>query len=312
MISLIGAPCDAGANMAGAALGPYALRRAGVQQGLQKIGCKVIDRGDLKIPTSEPHVEVQGYRNFHEVLAWNRAVYAAVADALNVGDIPVLLGGDHSLAMGSISAVASNCQRQNKELRVLWLDAHADFNTANTSITGNMHGMPLTALCGQGPSELTELAGFSPALRASQIRLLGVRSVDPEERRAVRRAALPMLTMRHIQGRGIIQAMNIALSDIEPGTHLHVSFDVDCLDPLVLPGVSTPEDGGLQLDSLRYCMARIAQTGCVASVDLVELNPLADPTGKSAERAVELLTVLLNPEWERHVQRQFDWAEHAG
>lgn len=312
MISLIGAPCDAGANTAGAAMGPDALRRAGIQYGLQKMGCKVTDLGDLQIAVPAQDVEVQGYRNFHEVLAWNRAVYLAVANALNEGDLPVLLGGDHSLAMGSISAVSAHCRRKHKALRVVWLDAHADFNTARTSITGNMHGMPLTALCGQGPPELTELAGFSPALHASQIRLLGVRSIDPEEHRAVRRAALSMVTMRHIHGRGIVQSMNAALADIDPGMHVHVSFDVDCIDPLILPGVSTPEEGGLQLDALRYCMARIAQTGCVGSVDLVELNPLADPTGESAERAAELLAVLLNPDWARHVQRPFDWAEHAG
>lgn len=312
MIALIGAPCDAGANTAGSALGPDALRRAGIQYSLQKTGCKVEDLGDLQVELPEKDTVVQGYRNFHEVVAWNRAVHLAVASALKDGNVPVLLGGDHSLAMGSISAVSAHCRRVHKALRVVWLDAHADFNTASTSTTGNMHGMPLTALCGQGPPELTQLGGFCPALQASQIRLLGVRSIDPEEHRAVRRAALPIVTMRNIHGRGIVQAMNAALADIDPGTHLHVSFDVDCIDPSVLPGVSTPEEGGLQLDALHYCLARIAQTGCVASVDLVELNPLADPSGESAERAVELLSVLLNPDWERHVQRPFDWVEHAG
>jgi arginase len=312
MIALIGAPCDAGANTAGSALGPDALRRAGIQYSLQKTGCKVEDLGDLQVELPEKDTVVQGYRNFHEVVAWNRAVHLAVASALKDGNVPVLLGGDHSLAMGSISAVSAHCRRAHKALRVVWLDAHADFNTASTSTTGNMHGMPLTALCGQGPPELTQLGGFCPALQASQIRLLGVRSIDPEEHRAVRRAALPMVTMRNIHGRGIVQAMNAALADIDPGTHVHVSFDVDCIDPSVLPGVSTPEKGGLQLDALHYCLARIAQTGCVASVDLVELNPLADPSGESAERAVELLSVLLNPDWERHVQRPFDWVEHAG
>lgn len=312
MIALIGAPCDAGANTAGSALGPGALRRAGIQYSLQKTGCKVEDLGDLQVELPEKDTVVQGYRNFHEVVAWNRAVHLAVASALKDGNVPVLLGGDHSLAMGSISAVSAHCRRAHKALRVVWLDAHADFNTASTSTTGNMHGMPLTALCGQGPPELTQLGGFCPALQASQIRLLGVRSIDPEEHRAVRRAALTMVTMRNIHGRGIVQAMNAALADIDPGTHVHVSFDVDCIDPSVLPGVSTPEQGGLQLDALHYCLARIAQTGCVASVDLVELNPLADPSGESAERAVELLSVLLNPDWERHVQRPFDWVEHAG
>ncbi|WP_341236892.1 arginase [uncultured Limnobacter sp.] len=311
MIALIGAPCDAGANTAGSALGPDALRRAGIQYSLQKTGCKVEDLGDLQVELPENDTVVQGYRNFHEVVAWNRAVHLAVASALKDGNVPVLLGGDHSLAMGSISAVSAHCRRVHKALRVVWLDAHADFNTASTSTTGNMHGMPLTALCGQGPPELTQLGGFCPALQASQIRLLGVRSIDPEEHRAVRRAALPIVTMRNIHGRGIVQAMNAALADIDPGTHVHVSFDVDCIDPSVLPGVSTPEEGGLQLNALHYCLARIAQTGCVASVDLVELNPLADPSGESAERAVELLSVLLNPDWERHVQRPFDWAEHA-
>ena len=175
MIALIGAPCDAGANTAGSALGPDALRRAGIQYSLQKTGCKVEDLGDLQVELPENDTVVQGYRNFHEVVAWNRAVHLAVASALKDGNVPVLLGGDHSLAMGSISAVSAHCRRAHKALRVVWLDAHADFNTASTSTTGNMHGMPLTALCGQGPPELTQLGGFCPALQASQIRLLGVR-----------------------------------------------------------------------------------------------------------------------------------------
>lgn len=312
MIVLIGAPCDAGANTAGAALGPDALRHAGLQRVLQKSGCHVDDLGDLQIVQPEQSIDKPGYRHFREVLAWNLAVQSAINRELKQCRLPVLLGGDHSLAIGSISAVSAHCHDEGKALRVLWLDAHADFNTASTSGTGNMHGMPLSVLCGQGPVELTRLGGFSPALLPSQVCLLGVRSIDPKEQVAVRYAGLSVLSMQRIRGRGITQAMNSALAGIEPGTHLHVSIDLDCLDPLVLPGVSTPESEGMQLDTLAYCMARIAQTGCVASVDLVELNPLADTSGASARHAVELLATLLNPQWGRHVQRPLNWAEHAG
>lgn len=312
MITLIGAPCDAGANRPGACFGPQALRFAGVQPSLEQTGCSVEDLGDLQVQQISTPVQVPGYRHFTEVLAWNHQVHIATSKALLAGKLPVLLGGDHSLAMGSISAVAAHCRANRKRLRVLWLDAHADFNTAATSVTGNMHGMPLTVLCGLGPRELTHLGGFSPALLPEQVRLLGVRSVDPEEKHALRRASVPVLSMRRIQGQGIVRTMNTALSNLDENTHVHVSFDVDCLDPLVAPGVSTPEDNGMQMDTLRYCMARVAQTGCVGSVDLVELNPLVDPTGASAQRAVELLSVLLNPAWGRHVQRKLEWVVHEG
>lgn len=311
MITLIGAPCDAGANRPGANLGPQALRLAGVQRCLAQTAVQVEDWGDVQIDELPEPVDVPGYRNFHQVLAWNRVVCSATAKALAADKLPVLLGGDHSLAIGSISAVAAHCRAKGKRLCVLWLDAHADFNTASTSLTGNMHGMPLTVLCGQGPPELTQLGGYSPALLPEQVCLLGVRSIDPREKYALRRASVPVLSMQRIQRRGIVRAMNSALSNLDESIHVHVSFDVDCLDPLVAPGVSTPEINGMQMDTLRYCMARIAQTGCVGSVDLVELNPLADPGGESAQRAIELLSVLLNPAWGRHVQRNFEWTTHA-
>lgn len=311
MIKLMGAPCDAGANTAGASLGPNALRQAGVVSSLQEMGCLVEDCGDLAVGRFATEETLQGHRHFQEVLAWNRVVYSETSKVLLEGALPVLLGGDHSLAMGSISAVSAYCRQQNRELRVVWLDAHADFNTGTTSTTGNMHGMPLTVLCGEGPVELTQLGGISPALLPSQVYLLGVRSVDPEEKNALRRVNLHVSSMQRIRGKGIVRAMDKVLAGVVPGMHLHVSFDVDCLDPLVLPGVSTPEAGGMQIDALSYCMARIAQTGCVGSVDLVELNPLVDPTGTSAEHAVQLLAVLLDPDWGRHVQRVFDWTGYA-
>ena len=243
MIKLIGAPCDAGANKTGASLGPNALRQAGVVGGLRGMGCLVEDCGDLSVGLFAKEESLQGHRNFQEVLAWNRAVFSGTRKVLFEGALPVLLGGDHSLAMGSISAVSAHFRQQKKTLRVVWLDAHADFNTGNTSTTGNMHGMPLTVLCGEGPVELTQLGGFSPALLPSQVYLLGVRSVDPEEKHALRRVNLPVLSMQRIRGKGIARAMDKVLADVVPGMHVHVSFDVDCLDPLVLRSCGTKSLG---------------------------------------------------------------------
>jgi arginase len=229
-ISLIGAPTDIGAGARGASMGPEALRVAGLQAALESRGLLVLDHGNLNGPANPWLPPVDGYRHLNEVVQWNQAVFDAVRGELQQGHLPILLGGDHSLGLGSISAVARHCVDTGRKLRVLWLDAHADFNTSALTPSGNVHGMPVACLCGFGPAALTELAcmpGGGPALRPQQIRQIGIRSVDEGERRFVHEQGLEVFDMRFIDEVGMRQTMLQALDGLDADTHLHVSFDVD-------------------------------------------------------------------------------------
>jgi arginase len=287
--SLVGAPTDVGAGSRGASMGPEALRVAGLQAMLESQGATVTDLGNLPGPTNPARPAADGYRHLPEVVAWNRAVHAAVAGELAAGHLPVLLGGDHSLAIGSISAVARHCRAAGRPLRVLWLDAHADFNTRALTPSGNLHGMPVACLTGHGPRELVDLGGPGPALAAAEIRQLGIRSVDEGEKRLVHEAGLEVFDMRFIDERGMRHAMERALEGLGRDAHLHVSFDVDFLDPEVAPGVATTVPGGPSYREAQLCMEMIADTGLLGSLDIVELNPALDVRNRTAEVTVELV-----------------------
>ncbi|HEY2036616.1 MAG TPA: arginase, partial [Steroidobacteraceae bacterium] len=226
------------------------------------------------------------------VLAWNRLLHDAVYEELGAGRLPILLGGDHSLGMGSISAVARHCRAVGKKLRVLWLDAHADFNTGELSPSGNLHGMPLACLCGFGPRELVELGGSGPSLHPQWIRQIGVRSIDEGEKRFLHELAIEVFDMRYIDEMGMRQTMEQALSGLDRDTHLHVSFDVDFLDPDIAPGVGTVVPGGPTYREAQLCMEMIADTRLVGSLDVVELNPALDVRNETAVLAVSLLESL--------------------
>jgi arginase len=290
--TLIGAPTDIGANDRGASMGPEALRVAGLQAALVGRGFKVIDRGNLSGPGNPWRGPVGGYRHLQEVIEWNRRVHESVHAELTAGHLPILLGGDHSLAIGSISAVARHCRELRKKLRVLWLDAHADFNTSDLTPTGNIHGMPVACLCGFGPRELTTLGGHSPALSPSWIRQIGIRSVDEGEKRFVHEQHLEVFDMRYIDEMGVRETMQHALEGLDASTHLHVSFDVDFLDPDVAPGVGTTVPGGPTYREAQLCMEMIADTGLVGSLDIMELNPAMDVRNKTAMVAVDLVESL--------------------
>ena len=291
-ISLIGAPTDIGAGTRGASMGPEALRVAGLGPALQARGLQVTDLGNLNGPANPWLEAVDGYRHLDEVLAWNRLVYEAVSGELAAGRFPVLVGGDHCLAVGSISAVARHCREVGKQLRVLWLDAHADFNTRVLTPSGNLHGMPLACLCGFGPAGLLDLSGERPAIRPQWVRMLGVRSVDPGEKRFVHEQGLDVFDMRFIDEMGMRHAMELALAGVDANTHLHVSFDVDFLDPEIAPGVGTTVLGGPSYREAQLCMEMIADTGCMASLDVMELNPALDLRNKTAELTVDLIESL--------------------
>ncbi|HEX7114141.1 MAG TPA: arginase, partial [Steroidobacter sp.] len=259
--SLIGAPTDVGASVRGASMGPEALRVAGLHSALVSRGLDLVDRGNLSGPGNPWQPVKEGYRHLNEVVAWNRQVHEAVYRELNEQRLPILLGGDHCLAIGSISAVARYCREQNKKLRVLWLDAHADFNTSELSPSGNIHGMPVACLCGFGPRELTEMGGYRPALKPQDITQVGIRSVDPGEKRFVHEQGLEVFDMRYIDEMGMRHTMEQALASLDDNTHLHVSFDVDFLDPEVAPGVATTVPGGPTYREAQLCMEMIADTG---------------------------------------------------
>ena len=291
-ISLIGAPTDIGAGHRGASMGPEALRVAGLADALRARGFDVADRGNLAGPVNPWQPPHGGYRHLPEVVAWTRAVMEAVGAELGGGRLPVLLGGDHCLAVGSITAVARYCSQKGKKLRILWLDAHADFNTSTITPSGNVHGMPVACLCGFGPRELTEIGGSAPAIAASSISQIGIRSVDAGEKKLVRDAGLDIYDMRYIDEMGMKRVMEEALGGIDADTHLHVSFDVDFLDPAIAPAVGTTVPGGPNYREAQLCMEMIADTGRLASLDVMELNPALDVRNGTAIVAVDLIESL--------------------
>jgi len=206
--------------------------------------------------------------------------------------LPLFIGGDHSLAIGSISAVARHCRATGRKLRVLWLDAHADFNTAALTTTGNIHGMPVACLCGFGPEELTRLGGTVPAMDPADIREIGIRSVDDAEKRFLRDAGIEVFDMRYIDEFGMRVTIERALADVDAGTHLHVSLDVDFLDPDIALGAGTAVRGGPTYREAQLCMEMVADTGRLSSLDITELNPALDHRNMTALLAVDLVESL--------------------
>ncbi|WP_077037608.1 arginase [Pelomonas sp. KK5] len=291
-VSLIGAPTDIGAGARGASMGPEAMRVAQIREALSARGCDVVDRGNLSGPANPWQPPVDGYRHLEEVTAWNRSVHEAVYGELKGGRLPILLGGDHCLGLGSISAVARHCREAGKKLRILWLDAHADFNTSELTPSGNIHGMPVACLCGFGPQQLIEIGGQVPAINPKWIRQIGIRSVDEGEKRFVHEQDLEVFDMRYIDEMGMRHAMELALATLDANTHLHVSFDVDFLDPDIAPGVGTTIPGGPTYREAQLCMEMIADTGRLGSLDVMELNPALDVRNKTALLAVDLIESL--------------------
>ncbi len=289
IITLIGAPTDVGAGARGASMGPEALRVAQLQAVLEAQGLEVIDRGNLGGPPNPWQPPVSGYRHLPEVTEWNRLVHAAVLEELAAGRLPMLLGGDHSLAIGSISAAAKHCRDTGRKLRVLWFDAHADFNTHVLTPSGNVHGMPVACLCGHGPAELVSIGGQVPAINPAQLRQIGIRSVDAGEKRFVHEVGIEVFDMRYIDEKGMRYTLEQALLGVDDDTHVHVSLDVDFLDPDIAPGVGTTVAGGPTYREAQLCMEMVADTGRLASLDVVELNPAFDIRNRTAEVAVDLI-----------------------
>ncbi len=291
-ISLVGVPTDIGAADRGASMGPEALRVAGIADALRARGLEVEDRGNLGGPVNPWLPPEDGYRHLDGVVAWNRAAMEAIARVFDDGRFPIMLGGDHCLGLGSITAVANHCRKAGKKLRVLWLDAHTDFNTNDLTPSGNIHGMPVACLCGLGPKALTELGGSAPAIDPSVMRYIGIRSVDEGEKRLVHEHGLTVFDMRHIDEHGMRATVEKALEGLDEDTHLHVSFDVDYLDPGIAPGVGTTVAGGPTYREAQLGMEMIHDSGRLGSLDIVEMNPAFDDHNRTAKVAVELVESL--------------------
>ncbi|WP_310384804.1 arginase [Roseateles sp.] len=291
-VSLIGVPTDIGAGERGASMGPEALRVADLTKALRSHGVDVVDRGNLSGPPNPWLPPVDGYRHLNEVVAWNQVTHDAVYAELKAGRMPIMLGGDHCLGVGSVSAVARHCREVGKKLRILWLDAHADFNTSALTPSGNVHGMPVACLCGFGPQALIEIGGQVPAISPKWVRQIGIRSVDAGEKRFVHEQDLEVFDMRFIDEMGMRHTMELALATLDANTHLHVSFDVDFLDPAIAPGVGTTVPGGPTYREAHLCMEMIANTGFMGSLDIVELNPALDLQNKTAKVSVDLIESL--------------------
>lgn len=291
-VVIYGVPTDIGCAHRGASMGPEALRVAGIVEKIARRGIEVEDAGNVSGPQNPLEGPVDGYRHLPEVTAWNRAAFDKSAEILAAGKVPVMMGGDHCLGIGAIAAVADHCRAQGKKLRVLWLDAHADFNTSEVSPSGNIHGMPVAVLCGIGPASLVEMGKTSPSITPDQVRQIGIRSVDRLEKQLVKQHALDIYDMRYIDEIGMRRVMDEALEGVDENTHLHVSFDVDMLDPSIAPGTGTRVPGGVNYREAQLMFEMLADTGRVGSVDIVEVNPALDKRNATARLAVALMESL--------------------
>jgi len=290
-IRVIGVPLDLGASRRGVDMGPSAMRVAGLEKRLEALGHQVADSGNIRVEIAETlTLGNENARYLQEIAETCTRTAEAVVKTLEEGMTPLLLGGDHSLAAGSVSGVAEFYRRQGQKIGVLWIDAHSDINTPETSPSGNVHGMPLAALLGLGPEPLANIFGYSPKIAAENTVLIGVRDIDAAERENIRRAGVAeVYTMRDIDERGMRTVMEEALRAAGRGTAgYHVSLDMDWIDPEDAPGVGTPVRGGATYREAHLAMEIIADHARLLSFEIVEVNPVIDEHNRTADLAVEL------------------------
>ncbi|MDR5683682.1 MAG: arginase [Armatimonadota bacterium] len=291
-IGILGVPLDLGSDRRGTDMGPSAIRYARLRSVLRSIGHEVVDYGNVSFPVVERLAEsASRVRYADAIVAVCEEVDREVAALLGRGAVPVILGGDHSLSLGTMAAVA----RHRPEVGLLWLDAHGDFNTPETSPTGNVHGMVLAALVGRGDPALGSVGGFGPKVDAARTALVGVRDLDPPERTALREAGVAVFTMRDVDERGVAEVMREALRIVTRGfsAPLHLSVDLDVVDPMHAPGVATPAVGGLSYREAHLAMEIVAESGALASLEAVEVNPVMDTENRTARLATELIASAL-------------------
>src|ERR1700722_18698 len=290
-IRVLGVPLDMGASRRGVDMGPSAMRVAGLEARLEALGHQVSDGGNIRVEIAETRNSGEkSARYLTEIAETCTRTAEAVLKTLEEGMTPLVLGGDHSLAAGSVSGVAEFYRRKGEKVGIIWIDAHTDINTPATSPSGNVHGMPLAALLGLGPEQLTGIYGFSPKIAPENTVIVGVRDIDPAERANIRRAGIAeVYTMRDIDERGMRTVMEEALRAAGRGTvGYHVSLDMDWIDPEDAPGVGTPVRGGATYREAHLAMEIVADHGRMLSFEIVEVNPVIDEHNRTAELAVEL------------------------
>ena len=290
-VHIIGVPLDLGGGRRGVDMGPSALRIAGIGERLAALGHSVVDKGDLPTPIPETQEQRDERKKYIRAIAKVcQKVYQTSLASLDDGAMPIVLGGDHSLAAGSVAAVADWARKtRNLPIGLLWLDAHGDMNTPATSLSGNVHGMPLAALLGPEPSELSKIGTFSPKVLPAHTVLVGIRNLDEREKEAVRDSHVRVFTMKDIDRQGIASIVEQAVNLAGNGTAgIHVSFDMDVCDPLIAPGVGTPVKGGLDYREAHMVMEMVADSALLTSLDLVEVNPTLDVRNTTAQLGSEL------------------------
>jgi arginase len=289
-VHIVGVPLDLGAGRRGVDMGPSALRIAGLDAAVAELGYEVTDRGDVQAPTPETRgAGDPGKKYIREIAAVCESLFRTACDSLASGALPLVLGGDHSIGAGSVSAAAAHARASGRPVGLLWVDAHGDMNTPQTSSSGNVHGMPLAALLGREPAELAGIGGFVPKVVPERTVLIGIRNLDQRERDYVQASGVRVFTMKDIDRLGIAAVMEEALgAACAGGAHLHVSFDLDACDPSIAPGVGTPVKGGLDYREAHTLMEMVADSGQLGSLDLVEVNPILDTRNSTAVLGAEL------------------------
>jgi arginase len=298
-VHILGAPLDLGGGRRGVDMGPSAVRIAGLGERLAAMGCIVVDKGDLPAPIPETQVARDPSKRYiKDIARVCQRVYQHTYQSLADGALPILIGGDHSVAAGSVGASADFAHASGGALGVLWVDAHGDMNTPTTTSSGNVHGMPLAALVGPEPAELARLGtARSPKVQADKTVLIGIRNLDEGEKRRIRESGVHVFTMKDIDRDGIAVVMQRALAIATDGTTgLHVSFDLDVCDPAIAPGVGTPVKGGLDYREAHMVMEMIADSGKLTALDLVEINPILDHQNQTAVLGTELALSALGME----------------
>lgn len=295
VVQIIGVPLDLGAGRRGVDMGPSAMRIAGLAQAIESLGYRVVDAGDLEIPIAEvAEMGAQDQRYLNEIAITCDKLAILVRDALDAGRLPLTIGGDHSLAIGSVAGVAMHLEPLEKRFGLLWVDAHGDINTPETTLSGNIHGMPVAVSLGLGDPRLTRIGGLSPKISPDHVALLAIRSLDEGERRIIQETGVRVFSMRDVDMEGISAVMEEALEVVMDGTAgFHLSFDMDALDPTFAPGVGTRVRGGLDYREGHLALEIASDTEALLSADLVEVNPIWDNQNSTAALGVELIQSLL-------------------
>jgi len=289
-IHILGVPMDLGAAHRGVDMGPSAIRIAGVSEKLQLLGHTVIEEGDISIKIPEQQkVKNPKLKYLSEIVRACTLLATKTEKILEADGFPVVLGGDHSIAIGTIAGVANYCKKRHKKLGVLWIDAHGDMNTDQTSPSGNIHGMPLAALIGLGALELTSIGGDYAKLDPKNVVLIAIRDLDEGEKAAIRKNNISIFTMNDIDNHGMAEIITKAIKKLKDVDFIHVSFDLDALDPKECPGVGTPVKGGLDYREAHLIMETLSELNQMHSLEIVEANPILDSRNHSAELAVDLI-----------------------